>query len=457
MLPGRRPPPHPRIASLWQSIHGVVGDIAASGTHTLSEPLVFSHETLARGVFPVEESNFGIAEKKRREALLKKIVKLCSVAPFGDGAQTRTDRAVRDALQLRAGEGGFSLRGFDPASSGVLAEVQRSLAPNDPQPLRAEFYGLNVYKAGGHFASHKDTPRGDGMIGTLVVLLPLSFSGGELVLRHRGIEQWYFERTRSIFRQSEDGNALRWVAFFGDVDHRIEKVWEGLRATLTWTLHRDPGAAARPSLEGTTRDRLSAALRDAVADATFYPDGATLGWLCAHRYARLLDAPLSSEPLDERSVLALHGRDQLVALAALDAGLEVEFRPFLTETSAHQAWPLRRPIASKDEALFRKARLKGSELETRLVLDRRIAPEDGAFVSLDDLADPWIAPPPKMREGDADEETPLWTLVGETEFSSTDYFGNESCPALFYSAAMLAIRVPNVSSSARGVRVATPA
>jgi hypothetical protein len=40
--------------------------------------------------------------------------------------------------------------------------------PHEPNSLTAELYCLNVYSSGGHFEPHKDTPRGDDMLGTLV-------------------------------------------------------------------------------------------------------------------------------------------------------------------------------------------------------------------------------------------------------------------------------------------------
>lgn len=120
---------------------------------------------------------------------LKPLLDRCKPAPFGDGKKTRYDRRVRDALQLKAEQKGFSIEGFDPESAGILKAIERQLIPNDPNPISADLYTLNVYSEGGHFAPHKDTPRGNDMFGTLVVCLPSQFSCGELVLSHRGIVQ----------------------------------------------------------------------------------------------------------------------------------------------------------------------------------------------------------------------------------------------------------------------------
>ena len=120
---------------------------------------------------------------------LKPLLEHCKPAPFGDGKKTRYDRTVRDALQLKAEKGGFSVENFDPESAGILKEIQRELVPHDPNPISAELYTVNVYTDGGHFAPHKDTPRGNDMFGTLVVCLPSQFTNGTLVLSHRGVVQ----------------------------------------------------------------------------------------------------------------------------------------------------------------------------------------------------------------------------------------------------------------------------
>ena len=74
------------------------------------------------------------------------------------------DRTVRDALQIKADDGAFSVLHFDPAEAGILEQIRRELTPQVPDAPVAELYNLNVYAAGGHFVPHKDTPRGDDML-----------------------------------------------------------------------------------------------------------------------------------------------------------------------------------------------------------------------------------------------------------------------------------------------------
>ena len=104
-----------------------------------------------------------------QERLLRPLVERCTAAAFGMGRKTRYDRTVRDALQIKAEGGAFSVLHFDPAAAGILEQIRRELAPHVPDALTAELYNLNVYGRGGHFVPHKDTPRGGDMLGTLVV------------------------------------------------------------------------------------------------------------------------------------------------------------------------------------------------------------------------------------------------------------------------------------------------
>lgn len=172
------------------------------------------------------------------------LVERCMPARHGRGRQTRHDRSVRDALQLNAHGGTFSVRNFDPETAGLLDEIRRRLAPADPNPITAELYSLNVYQSGGHFVPHKDTPRGDDMLGTLVVCLPSRFSQGQLVASHQGARE-VFDWGSEIDRDPAP-DRVRWGAFFGDVDHSIERMWGGSRVTVSYILRRGKGSPARP-------------------------------------------------------------------------------------------------------------------------------------------------------------------------------------------------------------------
>lgn len=69
----------------------------------------------------------------------------------------------------------------------------------------------DIYEQKGHFKPHRDTPRGEDFVGTLVVCLPSYFSGGSFIVRHQNIK---LEFDWSEVKEDKP-TTLHWVAFFG--------------------------------------------------------------------------------------------------------------------------------------------------------------------------------------------------------------------------------------------------
>ena len=84
-------------------------------------------------------------------------------APFGHGGATRLDRSVRNARRLAA-RGNAAITGFDPVT--VIGEVEAALSPRFH--LEATLVDVILYPDGGSFARHKDTPRTEALVGTLI-------------------------------------------------------------------------------------------------------------------------------------------------------------------------------------------------------------------------------------------------------------------------------------------------
>jgi len=238
-----------------------------------------------------------------QERLLRPLVERCSVATFGMGRKTRYDRAVRDALQIKAEGGVFSVLHFDPAAAGILEQIRRELVPYIPGALTAELYNLNVYGRGGHFVPHKDTPRGSNTLGTLVVCLAAQFSNGAFVVKHHGVFQTY--DWGDAIREQTEPTRIHWAAFFGDVDHQIERVWGGLRVRLTYLIRRGGGNIGRNAVLDRGREALNTHVRQKrrglLDDRRLLPRGGTLAFPCSHLYhqdARFQrkQRPLSRQP-----------------------------------------------------------------------------------------------------------------------------------------------------------------
>jgi hypothetical protein len=419
------------LVTLRHHAHGVYSPFVCEGT--------FSPEGSLKLVF---ERGYDLVVTPCDARVCDALAWRCKPAPFGQGSATRYDRNVRDALQLNAARGALAVRGFDPAASGVLEAVRAALCPDDPNPLTAELYSLNLYSGGGYFLPHKDTPRGEDMVGTLVLALSRDFSGGDLVLTHRGVKQsvsW----GGAVRAEAPTSTSLPWAAFFGDVDHEVTRVHRGSRVTLTWILRRTQGLPriTRPPVSDV--QRFTEVLRAAITDGAFFTNGGTLAFACFHQYAETPGFVRGATEITAKSVLKLKGRDQSIAAAAIGLGLSVRLVPYLREGCADEKWSLARYPSTTERAVFRQRRLTPDDLAETFPSSR--------YEDVNDTSVTWVVTPRFDRRGERGT-VPVYEFLGEVEFSATGYFGNEGGPSDFYLYAAIVVDVPSFTLRSKVVR-----
>src|SRR5260370_6457894 len=155
--------------------------------------------------------------------------KLCDVARpacFGCGEQTLTDPSVRDTWEIPPDLVTITGPIWAATLDGVLDEVRDQLGLPLSSRLEAELHAMLVYGPGQFFLPHQDSEKDDAMIGTLVVTLPSSHAGGQLIVEHGGESVAY--------RSSKD--SLSCVAFYADCRHEVKPAKSGYRVTLTFNL-----------------------------------------------------------------------------------------------------------------------------------------------------------------------------------------------------------------------------
>jgi hypothetical protein len=160
---------------------------------------------------------------------------------------------------------------------------------------------------GSFFKSHKDTPRGEAMFASLVVVFPTLHSGGSLVLRHGG-KEWVFDSAKEVHGQSSP--SVAYIAFYSDVEHEVMPVETGYRVTLTYNLYfstRDP-LASSSGVKLPSEVALKTTLSDLLDDSAFLSKGGYIGFGLRHEY------PLKTGPYgDLRAMLNyLKGSDAVV-------------------------------------------------------------------------------------------------------------------------------------------------
>lgn len=127
----------------------------------------------------------------------------------------------------------------------IVASVHQQLfLPGTPLDVNAELYKLLLYEEGAYFKPHLDSEKTPGMFGTLVVCLPSSHQGGELVLRHDGKTVMFDTSVTSEFEVS-------FAAWYSDVLHEVKPVTSGHRLVLTYNLIQK-GGGTRPVPESIT-------------------------------------------------------------------------------------------------------------------------------------------------------------------------------------------------------------
>src|SRR5216683_7241598 len=208
------------------------------------EPGAFSAQILAPAdALQVEVDGVGVVQTPVRAPLAKKLIAVARPAKFGRGAQTLTDTSVRDTWEITPDLVTLDGPTWEATLGAVLDDVRDELGLPPTTKLRAELHAMLVYGKGQFFLPHQDSEKDDAMIGTLVVSLPSSHSGGELVVEHNGKSVAY----------SASATEVTVAAFYADCRHEVRPVRTGYRVTYTFNLLLDSAPAdevpAEPSSE----------------------------------------------------------------------------------------------------------------------------------------------------------------------------------------------------------------
>jgi hypothetical protein len=162
--------------------------------------------------------------------LLKDWFEHAAVSGYGDmkASETKVDPTVRDARDIPATQ--FTV------TSDLLERIRETWSKNFiPKEVRVEPYKIHLYRTGGHFKSHRDTPEA-GLVGTF--LLGLGDTS----------DHWSYEKGMHVgaFCIGDEELAARpcsWVAFYPDVPHSVSKLDLGHRATIAFKIFYEGNTA----------------------------------------------------------------------------------------------------------------------------------------------------------------------------------------------------------------------
>ncbi len=171
-----------------------------------------------------------------------------SESGFGDVhlQETRIDPSVRVSREISSAH--FSVDDY------VIECVQNLWSANFyPDQVRAVPYKINLYRDGGKFAPHKDTPE-NHLVGTFLISLcsfPNSAGNKAGGLRVKVRDEWkYWNPSAST------NNGGGWCAFYCDTEHEVEEIC-GSRANIAFKIYGGGGTTpSNPlSMEGAPQEQ----------------------------------------------------------------------------------------------------------------------------------------------------------------------------------------------------------
>jgi predicted 2-oxoglutarate/Fe(II)-dependent dioxygenase YbiX len=220
------------------------GDFFVSGTTELLAPRL-------------EVEGVGIIALPLLPIQAEQLVAAAERAPYGRGQNTIVDTQVRRTWQIGAERVRISGKHWERTLQAILARVAQGLGV--AEPFVAELYKLLVYDKGSFFMSHRDTEKAPGMFATLVVVLPSTSTGGELIVRHKG-------REARLGLHCDDPSEAAFAAFYADCVHEVLPVTSGCRLALVYNLLRKgKGPAPQPPSYAAEQARVATLLQSWAA------------------------------------------------------------------------------------------------------------------------------------------------------------------------------------------------
>lgn len=190
--------------TLLNSLHSIErpGDFCVGGIREIFMPTI-DIDGVGRIAFPI------------LPVQAERLAAIAEAAPYGRGEETVVDREVRRTWQVDSAKVRIGGRHWDRTLAGLVADIALGLGVSEP--VAAEFYKLLVYDAGSFFVDHRDTEKASGMFATMVLVLPSTHGGGELVIKHLG-------REVVLDPRPEEPSEIGFAAFYADCVHEVRPV-----------------------------------------------------------------------------------------------------------------------------------------------------------------------------------------------------------------------------------------
>jgi hypothetical protein len=189
------------------------------------------------------------------------IIQVSHKAPFGKGSKTITDTTVRSAWEIDAAALSFHNEDWQEFMEGIIKKIKAGLGIEDNSVV-ASLYKLLIYEQGDFFLPHKDSEKEPGMFGTLIIGLPSTHTGGELIIRFDGREKII------DFASPANNYKMPYIAFFADCDHEVKPITSGYRVCVVYNLLQSSGTQRLGLAQTSSQLKQMAALLKSLPNST---------------------------------------------------------------------------------------------------------------------------------------------------------------------------------------------
>lgn len=163
----------------------------------------------------VEVEGIGTVDLPLKKSSIEGLISCSSKAKFGWHEEAIQDENFRNTHEIVAEKLRVTI---EPSSmTRLLTSVREDLGLDKLRDLSPHLHNMLIYSPGQFFDMHQDSERINNVIATLVVVLPSTHIGGDLVIHH-GAEQHVFS-TENI-----EETAVKCIAFYADYMHKVVKL-----------------------------------------------------------------------------------------------------------------------------------------------------------------------------------------------------------------------------------------
>lgn len=264
----------------------------------------------------IEVDSLGVLNMPIDCQTIKSLLTKSSPARFGLREKTLLDTAVRDTQEIPASL--LNIQVNNDAFSKMLDSMRKKLGLSDKAKLSAHLHNMLIYEAGQFFKPHQDSEKLDGMIATLVVVLPSPHIGGDLRIEHN-------RESHRFVSEQLNSQDVKCVAFYANCHHEVEKIREGDRVALTYNLVLEPANNQLEEMSNPSLLKALAAWFDSDQDVDQEPPNLVY----------FLDHDYSEHSLNWNM---LKGNDAQNGMAFQHCAAKLDLIPHLALVELHESW-----------------------------------------------------------------------------------------------------------------------